>query len=63
MQGQEFRVVSRTKRSTDKIARRIARYNALELREVIRVHLVVFHKISSYFVMFLVGQVADDLHL
>lgn len=56
-------MVSRTKRSTDKIARRIARYNALELREVIRVHLVVLHKISSYFVMFLVGQVADDLHL
>jgi hypothetical protein len=56
-------MVSRTKRSTDKIARRIARYNTLELREVIRVHFVIFHKISSHFVVLLVGQVADDLHL
>lgn len=56
-------MVSRTKRSTDEIARRIASYNALELREVIGVHLVVFNEVSSYFVMFLVRQVADDLHL
>lgn len=56
-------MISRTKRSTDEIARRVARYNALKLREVIRIHFVIFHKVSRDFVMLLVGQITDDLDL
>ena len=55
-------MIASSKSPADEVATRVSRDYTLQLREVIWIHFVVFHEVSCYLMVFLVGQVSDHLN-